>query len=297
LGSEKATNMSNKRRRLDLDATGLQGGGLYGGLSVEIEDDDDVALVDPAESKPTRQSEDDDVKQEDRSKVIFLDIDGVLKPEGETQRVMVDGELTPILPRIEDSNFNKISLLALRMIVQKTGARLVLSSEWRRTELLRNAIGLSFRQSGIPQVISCTSVKEKLKPELLKAHQTIAFAERRAREIGDWLKAHPEVKTWIVIDDVDISWADGCRNKKIPLMRSHIVRTDAKRCLDKQGAQKAVRLLNNPPAQNPEEDAAYALKAARKLEKAYPCIRSGIGQAEPSIQLSAPKPIPRRQGF
>merc|ERR1719343_1842223 len=155
--------MSNKRRRRDFTA-GAISGGLYDFIPqpvvpkpVEIEDDDDdvVAVVEPKESRQ---------KDEDKSKVIFLDIDGVLKPEGETERVMVDGELTPILPKVEDSNFNKISLMSLRMIVQRTGARLVLSSEWRRTEMPRDAIGLSFRKSGIPQIISQTTVKEKLRP-------------------------------------------------------------------------------------------------------------------------------------
>ncbi len=47
----------------------------------------------------------------------------------------------------------------------------------------------------------------------------IAFAERRAREIGEWLKHNKDITAWVAIDDVDLSWADGARTRPTPLMK------------------------------------------------------------------------------
>ncbi len=73
--------------------------------------------------------------------------------------------------------------------------------------------------------------------------EAIIWAERRAREIGSWLKQHKEVKAhwgavvladtqavwnahlapskaWVAIDDIDFSWADSVKVQGTPLMKS-----------------------------------------------------------------------------
>ena len=61
--------------------------------------------------------------------------------------------------------------------------------------------------------------------------EAIIWAERRAREIGSWLKQHKEVKVyikkferclfeaWVAIDDIDFSWADSVKVVGTPLMK------------------------------------------------------------------------------
>lgn len=277
--------MSRKRPRLDVE---VGGGGLYDFLPKPAETE--VAVVTPSlENKP--------LPAEDKSKVLFLDIDGVLKPEGETEKVLVDGDFVPVLPKVEELQFNKVALRALRNIILHTGASIVLSSEWRRTEVMRNAIGMTFRSNGLPQIRAWTVTTLKPKRELLKANNTIAFAERRAREIGMWLQQNSGVERWVCLDDVDLSWGDGARERGTPLMRSRVVKTNAETCLNEKDALLAIDILCNPPVMNPEQEAGIERRAKRKLENAYPHLKeanAGLGLNE---RAGVPKPPPKRQGF
>merc|ERR1711924_129260 len=73
---------------------------------------------------------------EDPSLVIFLDIDGVLRRiEGNVPVMSIDGEIMPL--DIRHRTFAPETLKALKYIVHRTGARIVLSSEWRRSTTLR----------------------------------------------------------------------------------------------------------------------------------------------------------------
>jgi len=275
--------MSRKRPRLEVE---VGGGGLYDFLPKPAETEV-VAVTQSLEHKP--------LPKEDKTKVIFLDIDGVLKPEGETERVLVDGDFVPVLPKVEDISWNKVALRALRTIVLHTGASIVLSSEWRRTEIMRNAIGVTFRSHGLPQIRACTTTTLKPKRELLKANNTIAFAERRAREIGTWLQQNPDVATWVCLDDVDLSWGDGARTKGIPLMRSRVVKTNKETCLNEKDALLAIDILCNQPILTPEQEAGAERRATRKLQSAYPHLKEPNAGADD--REGRAKPIPRRQGF
>ncbi|CAK0849795.1 unnamed protein product [Prorocentrum cordatum] len=68
---------------------------------------------------------------EDRSRVIFLDVDGVLLPSGSVDTIVVDGVALPTRDHVRESDFAISALGNLRSIVQQTGASIVLSSEWR----------------------------------------------------------------------------------------------------------------------------------------------------------------------
>merc|ERR550514_1179778 len=76
---------------------------------------------------------------EDRSKVIFLDVDGVLRPAraGGFDILSVDGDSAT---RVDTSDFFPSAMKALRHIVEKTGAMVVLSSEWRRNDALTTSL-------------------------------------------------------------------------------------------------------------------------------------------------------------
>jgi len=226
-------------------------GGLYDFLPPPDPEKDEAAKVAAEKNKTTRPA----LPPEDKTRVIFLDVDGVLLPTGTVEVITIDGVTMPKRDVIKESDFSVTALGSLRSIVQETGATIVLSSEWRRTEVMRNAFGIALRSNGLPQIRSFTTTAFKQRPEILKAHVTIAFAERRAREIGEWLKRNPDVKTWVAIDDVDLSWGDGVRARGTPLMKSRVVKTHPEKCLSAQDAQSAIDLLCNPPVFTPEEEA------------------------------------------
>merc|ERR1712224_1146763 len=142
----------------------------------------------------------------------------------------IDGAAVPIRARLSDSDFSAKALDNLRNIIQQTGAAIVLSSEWRRTEAMKDSIGIALRTRGMPQLWDATPIL-KPRPELLKGDMAIVWCERRAREIGQWLKQHPDVTSWVALDDLDFDWADSVRAAGSPQMKCHSVLTNATRCL------------------------------------------------------------------
>lgn len=104
-------------------------------------------------------------------KVIFLDIDGVL-----------NCDKTPN-PRKFPYVVDKKLLSRLKKLLGRTGAKVVLSSTWRC-----DPVGLfAARHWGVPFIDVCPD-----KPR-----------SPRCREITSWLKDHPKVTRFVVIDDED----------------------------------------------------------------------------------------------
>merc|ERR1712039_738057 len=122
---------------------------------------------------------------EDRTRVVFLDVDGVLLPTGSVETIVVDGVALPVRDTVKESDFAISALGNLRSIVQQTGATIVLSSEWRRTESLRSSIGAVLKSQDIPIFRDCTPIFRP-RPELQEFNPIVAWCERRAREIGKW---------------------------------------------------------------------------------------------------------------
>ena len=104
-------------------------------------------------------------------KVVFLDIDGVL-----------NCATTPN-PRKFPFIVDAVLLTRLEGLLQRTGAQVVLSSNWR----FDPAGMFSARYYGVPFADTV--------PELP--------GQPRSDEIRAWLKDHPEVERFIVIDDED----------------------------------------------------------------------------------------------
>lgn len=181
------------------------------------------------------------VYKEDRSKIIFLDIDGVLRPlygaGFQISSIMMDGENVPIVDG--DTEFLPSAMTALRIILEQTGAAIVLSSEWRRHPTLRDGVAMNLRRKGLPPFIDETPPFERS----LTGNPLRSFAIRRAREIGAWLRGHPEVKQWVVLDDIDLTMADEERQTGQPLMAPRFVLTEKSDCLTKQDAALAVSIL------------------------------------------------------
>ncbi|MEA2887781.1 MAG: hypothetical protein QOD11_2141 [Bradyrhizobium sp.] len=104
-------------------------------------------------------------------KIIFLDIDGVL-----------NCDRTPN-PRKFPYIVDKKLLARLKKLLERTGAKVVLSSSWRCDPVGR----LAAKHYGVPFIDICPD-----KPR-----------SPRRNEMRAWLSAHPKVTRYAVLDDED----------------------------------------------------------------------------------------------
>jgi hypothetical protein len=104
-------------------------------------------------------------------KIIFLDIDGVL-----------NCDKTPN-PREFPYIVDRKLLARLKKLLDRTGAKVVLTSSWRC-----DPVGLfAARHYGVPFIGTCPD-----KPNSTRRNELLA-----------WLKAHPKVTRFMVLDDED----------------------------------------------------------------------------------------------
>eukprot|EP00747_Dinoflagellata_sp_TGD_P167755 gnl/TRDRNA2_/TRDRNA2_192790_c0_seq1.p1 gnl/TRDRNA2_/TRDRNA2_192790_c0~~gnl/TRDRNA2_/TRDRNA2_192790_c0_seq1.p1 ORF type:complete len:628 (-),score=172.71 gnl/TRDRNA2_/TRDRNA2_192790_c0_seq1:59-1942(-) len=177
---------------------------------------------------------------EDRSKVIFLDVDGVLRPARAGSFDILDVEAAQ---KPDTSDWFTSAIAALRHIVERTGAIIVLSSEWRRNKAMHKAVDdiltvnrLRTTSTGTPQ----------LQDKALKNGDAVRiFAEKRTREITQWLNDHEgEVNGYVVLDDVNLAIADEDKKSGLKVMGPKLVQTWPLCGLTMGNAKTAVRILN-----------------------------------------------------
>ncbi len=174
-------------------------------------------------------------------RVVVLDIDGVLNNEvfpnaffAILKRLEIvrsrAKELHKIVMRDEYGNFfcpTATNMLAY--IIEQTGAKIVISSSWRHS-------GLQFMQDmwkerGLPgEVIDIT-------PSFHRTNDHMPFKERaeRGHEIKDWLTRHPEVESYVILDDDD---------DMLPEQEARFVRTNERYGITFDDAKKCIEILN-----------------------------------------------------
>lgn len=148
--------------------------------------------------------------------IIFLDVDGVLNCDS-AKALAPSGALG-----VMDS---KVKLL--KTIVNLTGAKVVLSSDWRLCEpgnrdykYLENKL---WYKGGIKIYGKTHDIDWR----------------RRGQEILTWLGQHPLVASWVVLDD--IMFSDFSR----PEFAGHLVITNYKYGLTDSDALKAIKILRD----------------------------------------------------
>ena len=142
-------------------------------------------------------------------KIVFLDIDGVLNYEGcEIEHPLGHTGVDP----------EKVELL--NQLLERTGAKVVISSTWRkhytRKELTEYLESQGFRG----EVIGFTPVHRGIR----------SF---RGDEVGSWLSEHPEITHHVILDD------DGDFHADQPL-----IQTDCMVGLTRENIDEAVRRLS-----------------------------------------------------
>lgn len=214
---------------------------LYGGLP-EPDPEKDVEFAKKmAEEKESRTRHKlPKCPTPDTSKAIFLDVDGVLRPltAGGFRAMMVDGEWAL---KSETADFISGAMLSLRHIVEQTGAICVLSSEWRRDEPMRDGVDNILRDYEMPTCVSWTPTD--LQRDMGTENPFQAFTERRAREISKWLSTNPQVRQWVVLDDINMADADADRKPGTLRMTERIVQTHRKIGITMENAKAAVQIL------------------------------------------------------
>ena len=152
-------------------------------------------------------------------KCIFVDVDGVLNCSTTTKRLEVCNEFAFVDTR---------KVLRLRDVVERTGAKLVLSSTWRfgadpralciEREALRELVK-EFRRVHCPLWFDVT-------PYLPRA--------KRWQEINAWL-INNDVEDYIILDD----WGE----EEFRPMMDHLVKCDPRKGLTKERAELAIQML------------------------------------------------------
>lgn len=115
-------------------------------------------------------------------KVIFLDMDGVLC----TPRASVASGDTGMMAYLDP-----IACLLLRKLVEKTGARLVISSTWRKYHTRESFA--SILSANCPNLGNYV-VRED-------AWRTDDLGPRRGNEIARWLESRNDIEKFIILDD------------------------------------------------------------------------------------------------
>lgn len=153
--------------------------------------------------------------------IIFLDIDGVLRPFGYED----DGKHV----------FPSSTLQALAHVLEKVpNAHLVLSSTWRVQESFIDTVTHDFDVFG--GVLRDKKFMDITDPEL---------HSERQHEIQEWLSqnnCNQQVTAWIAVDDEEL--LDGKNNDKYRhVFEHHVVKTDSHAGMTMEDAKLAVTLL------------------------------------------------------
>ena len=156
-------------------------------------------------------------------KIIFLDIDGVLN-NVRTQEMFEDYIF------ISDDK-----ILLLKELIDKTGAKVVLSSSWRK--------GWRFKDTNPrcanEDVRLFNALELKLKEYGITLISYTGHFWNRGKEIEDWLNNWngEKIESFVILDDMDS--AEFAPNS------DRLVQTDISTGLTEEKVQEAIKLLNN----------------------------------------------------
>ena len=187
-------------------------------------------------------------------KVIFLDIDGVMNSQ-DRAIYLHDLYKQGLCSQDEYDDWDMPyddTLNALDYIVKNTGALIVLSSTWRGSPERIQKLNSCFKPYGF-QIYdkTCHGVYiEDIKrmgfnpdnvydySEMYNGHPCKPYTDDRGAEIAYWLDQHPEVESFVILDD-DIA------DIKPYYTKEHIQTDFYKDALNMDCAKRAVEILNN----------------------------------------------------
>lgn len=159
--------------------------------------------------------------EENRVKIIFLDIDGVLNSDEYFEKIK---ELN--IHGIESEiDTNKIKLL--KRAIDETKAKVVLISSWRYTR----------RAKELKEMLACYEIY---------VDSTPFINHKRGLEIKKWLLDHPNVEDYVILDDeIFDSYDEELMNKLIKISNGNgynlgegLLPKDVDKIIEKLGKEK-----------------------------------------------------------
>lgn len=180
-------------------------------------------------------------------KVIFLDIDGVLntiddqsyrylKRKEEAKAKNTDASDKSLTFKTRDCYghlFSQRAVEWLDYIIMATGAKIVISSTWRLSgiDVMR---GLWMRRKLPGEIISVTPSHRSR--SFVNNYKGTDFEDYRGIEIEAWLKNHPEVSRYVILDD---------ECDMLPDQDAFFVKTDQEYGITGAIAESVLEILNN----------------------------------------------------
>ena len=145
-------------------------------------------------------------------RVILLDHDGVIclsgnwgsrfkKQQRARKKLSQDVMTMPVDARFD--NFDKKAIKVLNEILEKTGAEIVVSSDWKVWCSVEEMGDYYEKQGIIKRPIDFTG--NVLDLTRVTWHRNWDLEGTRSLEIQDWLSNHPEVTHWVAIDDLNMA--------------------------------------------------------------------------------------------
>ena len=129
-------------------------------------------------------------------KVLFLDHYGVLclstKPVTRTEFSMPTSDEFADTGITFFSDFDPKAVAVLNDIIQRTGAEIVISSDWKRETTL----------SGMCEFYQKQGIKKMPLAYTDWLPGAATYHQQRAGEINAWLDQHPEITHWCAVDDL-----------------------------------------------------------------------------------------------
>lgn len=176
-------------------------------------------------------------------RVIFLDVDGVLNSEAyllvlEEQHRRL-GHTDPVSPKHETTcdcfklyhQIDRAAVSRLNRLVEATGAKVVISSSWRKL----------FDPPEMHRILGEHGLVAEIIGETPDGHQDSEMQALfgglgrilRGHEIDAWLRRHPEVDRFVILDD----------GSDMAMHRNRLVQTDAQEGLLDEHVDLALRVM------------------------------------------------------
>lgn len=137
-------------------------------------------------------------------RVIFLDIDGVLRRVGDIEGIM-----------------NSTLVTIFCQVIENTSARIVISSNWRHGKNWKAHIRKEFREAGWDNP-----------PIIGRTQENSGIRGGRGNEIADWLHTY-STADFVIIDDIIYDL--------LPEQAEHIIECDENIGFTQQNAQEILR--------------------------------------------------------
>jgi hypothetical protein len=149
-------------------------------------------------------------------KVIFLDNDGVIclssnwgsrhkkQKKWDGKKLSMTSREIPVEYRFD--NFDKKAIKILNEILEKTGAEIVVSSDWRLYATL-DELGEYYLSHGIikaPIGITNKKLIDCDVPNNFVWSRTWDLEQTRSLEIHQYLKDNPQITHWVAVDDLNM---------------------------------------------------------------------------------------------